>query len=182
MNKKYVLFLIPLLLLNACDLFYYGPDIDTLHRDYAEKGLIDAKAPVQASSSIFIKAPSERVWNILSDVSHWSDWLPDVADVDVSQGITAGSPFTWRGDGTKIKSRFAVVIPDQELSWTGVAFGAKAIDRHVLKKKDGGTEVFTEESMSGVFLTLFYDSKKLKAAQIAWLAALKQEAEREKGK
>ena len=40
-----------------------------------------------------------------------------------------------------------------------VAYGARAIHRHVLKPTEGGaTRVFSEESMAGPLLVLFYNA------------------------
>jgi hypothetical protein len=77
-----------------------------------------------------------------------------------------------------IKSTFAIVEPERELTWTGIASGAKAVDRHTLEATDNGVRVFTEESMAGPFLTLFFSSQKLLTTQRAFLAALKRQVER----
>ncbi len=59
-----------------------------------------------------------------------------------------------------------------------MAYGAKAVHRHVLKLTEGGaTRVFSEESMAGPLLVLFYNSAKLGADMEEWLSALKSAAE-----
>jgi hypothetical protein len=67
----------------------------------------------------------------------------------------------WRG--ACIKATFAVIAPERELAWTGVAMGwIKAIDRFRLAPTgDGQTTVTMEETMSGPLLTLFYNDGKL---------------------
>ena len=69
----------------------------------------------------------------------------------------SSSPRRWRG--ACIKATFAVIAPERELAWTGVAMGwIKAIDRFRLAPTgDGQTTVTMEETMSGPLLTLFYN-------------------------
>ena len=73
----------------------------------------------------------------------------------------SSSPRRWRG--ACIKATFAVIAPERELAWTGVAMGwIKAIDRFRLAPTgDGRTTVTMEETMSGLLLTLFYNDGKL---------------------
>ena len=159
-------------------LFYGGPTIEVLHKEYAKKGHIDAEAPVKASHEVLIEAPVERVWGLLRDVSGWGTWYPDVHDVRLDSGVKEDARFTWRNGKSRIKSRFAVVDTEREITWTGVSSGAKAVHRHVLESTgDGATRVFSEESMAGLLLVLFFDSAKLGAGMEEWLAALKRAAE-----
>ena len=59
-----------------------------------------------------------------------------------------------------------------------MAYGAKAVHRHDLKPAEGGaTRVFSEESMGGPLLVLFYNSAKLGTDMEEWLSALKSAAE-----
>jgi uncharacterized protein YndB with AHSA1/START domain len=161
-------------------LFYSGPSIEVLHEEYAKKGRIDEEAPVKASHEVRIEAPVERVWELLSDVPSWGTWYPDVHDVHLDSGVKADARFTWANGKARIKSTFAVVDAEREITWTGVSSGAKAVDRNVLQPTgDGGaTRVFCEESMAGPLLVLFFDSAKLKAGMEEWLSALKTAAER----
>ena len=160
-------------------LFYSGPSIEALHEEYAKKGRIDEEAPVKASHEVRIEAAVERVWELLSDVPSWGTWYPDVHDVHLDSGVKADARFTWTNGKARIKSTFAVVDSEREITWTGVSSGAKAVDRYVLEPIDdgGATRVFCEESMAGPLLVLFFDSAKLKTGMEAWLSALKMAAE-----
>jgi len=92
--------------------------------------------------------------------------------------VKADARFTWTNGKARIKSTFAVVDAEREITWTGVSSGAKAIDRYVLEPIDEGTtRVYCEESMAGPLLVLFFDSAKLKAGMEEWLSALKTAAE-----
>jgi hypothetical protein len=85
----------------------------------------------------------------------------------------------WVNGRARIRSRFAVVDPGRELTWTGISTGAKAVDRHVLEATDdAATRVRSEESMAGPLLVLFYNSAKLRTGMEQWLTALKTAAEK----
>lgn len=158
-------------------LLYTGPALQTLHGDYAKQGRIDTAAPIQSHAEIRIHAPVARVWQVLVDMPNWPAWMPDVTTVRLETAVAPDAAFTWKSGSSRIKSTFAVVEPEKELTWTGISSGAKAVDRHTLEAVEGGTRVFTEESMAGLFVILFFSSQKLRTGQQAWLAALKQRAE-----
>jgi hypothetical protein len=104
--------------------------------------------------------------------------MPGVKTVRLDSTVAPDATFTWKSGPSTIKSTFAVVEPERELTWTGISSGAKAIDRHTLEATDGSTRVFTEESMAGPVVILFFSSQKLRTTQQAYLAALKQLAEK----
>jgi uncharacterized protein YndB with AHSA1/START domain len=159
-------------------LFYSGPSIEALHEQYAKKGRIDQEAPVKASREFRIEAPVERVWELLSDPRGWEAWYPDVHDVRLEPGVEEDARFAWANGKAHMRSRFAIVEVGREITWTGVAYGAKAVHRHVLQPTEGGaTRVFSEESMAGPLLVLFYNSARLRAEMEEWLSALKIAAE-----
>jgi Polyketide cyclase / dehydrase and lipid transport len=106
-------------------LFYSGPSIEVLHEEYAKKGRIDEEAPVEAFHEVRIEAPVERVWELLSDVPGWGTWYPDVHDVHLDSGVKADARFTWTNGKARIKSTFAVVDEEREITWTGVSWGRR---------------------------------------------------------
>jgi len=160
-------------------LFYSGPSIGVLHEEYAKKGRIDEKAPITTAYEVCIEAPVERVWELLSDPPNWETFDPDIHDVHLDSGVKADARFTWRNGTVRMKSRFAVVEGAREITWTGVAYGAKVVHRHVLGPTgDGGaTRLLCEESMAGPLLILFFNNAKLQAGLKKWLGALKTAAE-----
>ena len=159
-------------------LFYGGPSIGVLHEEYAKKGRIDDEAPVKASHEVLIEAPVERVWGLLSDAPGWGAWATDIHDVRVDSTVTVDARFAWANGKARVRSTFAVVDAGRELTWTGVSSGAKAVHRHVLETTDdGATRVFSEESMAGPLLVLFFDGAKLRTGMEEWLTALKTAAE-----
>ncbi|MFI0353321.1 SRPBCC family protein [Actinomadura sp. 9N407] len=159
-------------------IFYAGPSLERLHEEYAKKGLLDENAPVKSSSSAVVNAPIGKVWKLLADMASWPDWRSDAHVVELGE-MKPDATFRWKIRGSAIKSTFAVVEPERELTWTGVAMGMmKAIDRMTLSETaDGQTLVTVEESMSGPLLTLFYSSAKLRKGHEDLLRMLKTAAE-----
>jgi hypothetical protein len=92
--------------------------------------------------------------------------------------VAADTRFAWANARTRIASRFAVVDPGRELTWTGVSSGFKVVHRHLLDATSDGTRrVRCEESMAGPLLVLIYNSAKLQAGLKTWLTSLKTAAE-----
>jgi hypothetical protein len=154
-------------------LFYRGPAIDVLFEQYARRRRIDGLAPISASCELVIDAPVERVWDVLSRPLGWPDIEPGIRNVRLHADVVEGTRFTWRNGRTRLTSRFAVVEPGRELTWTGSALGTKVVHRHLLAPtSDGTTHLRSEESMAGPLLVLFFSEAKLHAALEKWLNAI----------
>jgi hypothetical protein len=159
-------------------LLYPGPSLRVLHEQYAKQGHIDERAAVTATRSVRVDAPPRRVWQVLSTAEAWPDVAADISAVDLPGGVAPDAAFTWVNGRARIKSRFAIVEPLRELTWTGASSGARAVHRNVLHPlNDHQTQLQSEESMAGPLLTLFYNSNKLSAALEDWLVAVKAVAE-----
>ncbi|MFF9167647.1 SRPBCC family protein [Streptomyces sp. NPDC014776] len=159
-------------------LFYKGPSLTELHEEYAKRGRLDEEAPVKSINSVTIDAPVHTVWQLISDMHNWPAWRSD-ARVTELERMEPDANFRWTVRGTSIKSTFAVISPEEELTWTGVAMGCmKAIDRmRLAPTARGGTLATIEESLSGPLLTLFYSDKKLRKGHQDVLRMLKAAAE-----
>ncbi|WP_107653475.1 SRPBCC family protein [Nocardia suismassiliense] len=162
----------------ASDMFYSGPDLATLHREYAAQGRIDDAAPIHSSHEIVIEAPAVRVWAVLADVRNWPSWYPGFELKSLSE-VRPGGTFQWKLGSGAVSSTFAVVAADRELTWSGKSLWIKAIDRHVLEPLDDTrTKVTVSESMGGLLLPLFYSNDKVRKVQEVRLSALKVAAEK----
>jgi hypothetical protein len=149
-----------------------------LHQQYAKQGRIDERAPVTTTYEVHIDAPVQRVWELLSNPMDWPGFAAGIHHVHLDAAVAADTRFTWANGRARIKSRFAVVDPGRELTWTGVSSGFKVVHRHLLDAtSDGATRVRCEESMAGPLLVLFYNRAKLQADLETWLTALKTAAE-----
>ena len=160
-------------------LLYVGPPLATLHDEYAKQRRIDRHAPVTSSSSIDIGASPSAVWQALVDVRSWPRWWSGMQVVELGD-VRADAPFTWRLNGIAIRSTFAVVDAERELTWTGRVFGFKAVDRHTVEPAgDRGARVTVEESLAGPFLAVLFPARKLKENHEKWLTSLKGFVERQ---
>ncbi|MFF7679676.1 SRPBCC family protein [Actinacidiphila glaucinigra] len=163
-------------------LFYAGPSLRELHEEYAKKGRLDERAPVVSTSSVTVDAPVAEVWRLIVDLRAWDTWRSDARVVELG-AVEPDARFRWKLRGTPITSSFAVVAPERELCWTGVAMGwMKAVDRMRMAPTDDGRTVVTiEESLSGPLLSLFYDSARLRQGHEEILRMLKAAAEEGRG-
>jgi hypothetical protein len=152
-----------------------GDDLQSLARN----GAIQSDAPIKAFAEIVIQAPVEKVWGLLTGVSQWPKWQTAIKTAHIDGPVASGTTFTWSTGGVRIHSKLALVIPREQIAWTGSALNANAVHVWKLEQLSGGrTRVTTNESMSGLLLTLLYSSSELQASDQFWLDRLKQEAER----
>src|SRR4029450_377431 len=121
-------------------LLYRGPSIEVLHEQYAKREHIDPRAPVSAAYEVEIDAPVGRAWDLLSDPLAWSSFAPEVHDVHLDGPVATDIRFTWANGRSRMKSRFAVVDRDREITWTGGASGFKAGPRRLLGRPGPGAQ------------------------------------------
>jgi uncharacterized protein YndB with AHSA1/START domain len=141
-------------------------------------GTIQQDAPVKAHVQIQISAPPDRVWALLIDAASWPNWYSDIESVEAPAALATGTRFTWKSGSTTVRSEVHLFEPEHCLSWTGMAFPAKAVHVWELEATPGGgTLVTVNESMEGPLLKWLYPSTKLAEADMDWLAALKHAAE-----
>ena len=142
-------------------------------------GAIQQDAPVKATVQMQIAAPPAKVWDLLVDAPSWPNWCTEIESVKAPGELAVGTRFIWKSSGTIIHSEVHLVEPDRRLSWTGIAYPARAIHVWELKATpDGGTLVTVKESMTGPLMKLLSSSDKLAASETDWLTALKQAAEK----
>ncbi len=162
------------------NLLYRGPVIGDLHEDYAKKRILDEKAPVRAVAKISIAAPVEKVWQLISEIDRWPSWNAAVREVRVDGEVAVDTPFSWVNGKSRIRSTLAVVDPLNEITWSGISAGVRAVHRNTLERAQDGTVLVTsQESMSMPFLPLVFSSAKLHTGLNDWLTALKRAAEEE---
>ncbi len=162
------------------NLLYRGPAIRKLHEEYAKKRILDEKAQVRAVAKISIAAPVEKAWKLISEINGWPSWNAAVREVRVDGEVAVDTTFTWVSGKSRIRSTLAVVDPLNEISWSGVSAGVKAVHHNTLERAQDGTVLVTSrESMSMPFLPLIFSSAKLHAGLNDWLTALKRAAEEE---
>jgi len=141
---------------------------------------INQEAPVVQINEIVINATPEKVWQILTNIERWDKWNERIKKPKLQGQLDEGSSFTWKTNGSKIKSKIHSFKPNEVLGWQGKAFGANAIHNWYLEPTGNGTKVIVEESMEGWIINLMKKkmNEKLAEDMIFWLEQLKEECEK----
>lgn len=141
---------------------------------------INHSAPVVCKKRIFIQAPVNKVWSMLTDIDHWADWQKDITKSKLHVTLQPGSTFDWKSNGVTIHSTIKIVEINHEIGWTGKSMGLYAIHNWMLRESNGQTEVIVEESMQGLLASLFSNmfNKNLERGLTNWLDFLKKECEK----
>lgn len=142
---------------------------------------INREAPVVQCKEITINATPDKVWQILSKIENWDSWNERIKKPTLQSPLEVGSGFTWKTNGSLIKSKVHTCIPSTMLGWEGKAFGAKAIHNWYLEATTKGTIVKVEESMEGWAVQLMPKkmNKILANDMEFWLGQLKKESEKQ---
>jgi uncharacterized protein YndB with AHSA1/START domain len=140
---------------------------------------MDSK-PASSQAQIQIAATPERVWDLLSNIDRWPKWNALVQSAVLSGPLHPGSVFKWKSKGMAILSTLQEVTPNQRLSWTGRAFGTRAIHTWEIEEADQGVVLRTEESFDGWLPKLMPKTmqRTLDETLPSWLKAIKSEVER----
>jgi uncharacterized protein YndB with AHSA1/START domain len=141
---------------------------------------INQEAPVIQKNEIVINATPEKVWQILTNIGDWDKWNERIKNPKLQGQLDVGSSFTWKTNGSKIKSEIHSLTPDKILGWQGKALGASAIHNWYLEPTENGTKVRVEESMEGWIINLMKKkmNEKLADDMLYWLEQLKRECEK----
>jgi uncharacterized protein YndB with AHSA1/START domain len=141
-------------------------------------GFDPKKAPVYSHSEVFIAAPPEKVFKLLTDAKGWSSYFREVSDVrpEKKGPLVQGSKFSWHVLGTTQKSQVTLYEPNKALGWTAKGLGDTAYHRWYLKPERGGTRLISEEIQQGpgpkVLAHLL--NPALTATHRAWMDAIAQ--------
>jgi Polyketide cyclase / dehydrase and lipid transport len=146
----------------------------------AGKG-IDTTAPVISTGEILIHAPLSTVYDLQTDVNHWTAWRSDVDSAQrLDHGpLRAGSSFRWETGGLTVVSTLAAVQANRCTTWGGPAAGIQGEHVWTYTKVKGGTLVRTAESWSGAPVTADVPGAQalLDASLAQWRQDLKATAE-----
>jgi hypothetical protein len=139
-----------------------------------------AHSAASSEAQIHITASAERVWDLLSNIDRWPMWNSLVQSATLTGPLQAGSVFKWKSKGLSVTSTLQEVRPRQSLTWTGKAFGTRAIHSWEIEVTDQGAVLRTAESFDGWLPRLMPKTMKrtLDETLPAWLKAIKSEAER----
>ena len=137
-------------------------------------------AAVSSQAQIEIATPADRVWELLSGVDRWPKWNSLVQQAVLTGPFQPGSIFKWKSKGVTVTSTLQEVTPNQRLTWTGKAFGTRAIHTWEIVETGNGVELRTAESFDGWLPKSMPRTmqRTLDETLPAWLKAIKSEAER----
>jgi hypothetical protein len=140
---------------------------------------IDTSAPAVARGEIEVVASPKIVWDVLTDISKWPSWNPEIKSAALEGPLAKGTQFRWKAGPGTIRSTLQSVEPPHLIAWTGTTFGIKAKHVYRLKQQGDATIVRSEESWDGLLVRLLRRSmtKTLQKAVESGLLHLKSEAE-----
>lgn len=94
------------------------------------------------TTTITIAAPSERVWQVMSDIDRWHEWTPSVTRIDRK----GGAPLAV---GTRVVIRqpkfppalwtVAAIEPGRSFAWVSRAPGMTVTGRHAVEPAGSGS-------------------------------------------
>jgi len=132
-----------------------------------KNGALPDNASVYATEEIAIDAPVEKVWNLVTDIDHWPDWMANVSDATLEGPLEVGSEFELVKAGLPGRSTLAIIEPNETFGWCGmtlekirIASIASAIIWR-FEERQGITTVLLEESLEGSIVAAIYPSDKL---------------------
>ena len=137
-------------------------------------------APVRAAAEVEIGAPPQVVWKVLTRFENWPNWNPQVKSMSFPGPLVPGKEFRWKSGPGAIVSTLERVEAPNYIAWRGRTLTIDAYHEWWLEPRDGGTQVRTQESFSGLLARLLRRTlqKTLDRSLEDGLERLKREAER----
>jgi uncharacterized protein YndB with AHSA1/START domain len=115
---------------------------------------INEKAPAVSRQKIFIQAPVEKVWLVLTSIPQWPAWQAAVKKATLKGPVAEGTEFIWKAGGLNFHSKIHTCDPYHSFGWTGKTVGAQAIHNWTFQSRENGVLVSVEESLQGFFVSL----------------------------
>ncbi len=137
-------------------------------------------AAVRSEARVEISAPAVRIWQLLSEIERWPKWNPLVQQAAIDGPFQPGSVIAWRSKGFAVRSVLRDVAPGKRIAWTGKSLGTRAVHTWRVEEAGPGIILTTAESLDGWLPKLLPKAMKrmLDETLLAWLKAIKEEAER----
>ena len=101
---------------------------------------------------IEIRAPPERVWEVMSDVEHWQEWTPSVTSIERLEADPFGvGSWALIRQPQSLPAKWQVTEWDEGKGFTWVTRrpGATATARHSIEPTPGGSKVALTLEFSG---------------------------------
>ncbi len=141
---------------------------------------IDVKAPVVVRCDTVVDAPLRCVWRLLTDVSSWPDWQPDISAAAADRPLRTDSAIRWSTAGLDIESTVYQLRTPDRILWGGTAGGITGIHLWTFEVIGSSVRVHTEESWDGDPVLADVDGMRaaLGDSLAAWLGHLRKAAEK----
>lgn len=140
----------------------------------------DHRAPVCEAGEIVVGARPETVWDTLTDLRTWPQWMPGVKTMKVDEPVRVGTTFQWKAGPGTIRSEIVESERPYSVAWKGRTLGISAVHVWRMELEGETTRVFTEESWSGLLTRALQGSmrKTVRKTLDDGLPALRRETER----
>ncbi len=83
-----------------------------------------------------IRAPVEKVWQVMTEPNHWSQWFPGVDSVTNVGPVSPGATLNWASEGRTGQARIVNMEPMKRLEVTTQVGNDQ--DSHVFVLQPGG--------------------------------------------
>jgi short-subunit dehydrogenase/uncharacterized protein YndB with AHSA1/START domain len=140
--------------------------------------------PIVVDNGIVMRAPAERVWDVLTDVEQWPAWYRACRWVRVESVDSAGraATFSWKAHPVTLRSTVTASERPYTFSFIADARGFHAVRTFTVRQAPAGsgTVVVSHETQVGVlpWLGRWYLAPRLRSANQAMFEDLARVAER----
>ncbi len=127
-------------------------------------------------TEIQLSAPIDKVWQVITDFDHWTDWNPTVKAASGNASVGSKLSITIDGKGGRDANYQPIVqeaVPPKSFRWRATMMGGLAFknDRvFELNEKDGGTELVHKEMYGGLMVPMMWS--KVSEFALAHLEAM----------
>jgi carbon monoxide dehydrogenase subunit G len=114
--------------------------------------------PIHIERTIEIKAPPERVWQVMKDVERWPEWTESMKSVERldSGDFSVGSKAKLKIRRSPNANVWTVteLTPNRSFTWETNSGGVKGVAAHVIEPNASGSKVTLTVDLSGIVATL----------------------------
>lgn len=141
---------------------------------------IDRDAPVTGQADVEIRAPAEKVWELLVEIAAWPSWHPEIVGVRYPEHLEPGASFGWQVGRRNLTSTITVIASPHHLAWETPVRGGTVRQAFLIEPHERECHVTVECSVDGLAARLLRRrvQRATDEAQRRWVAALRERAER----
>lgn len=113
---------------------------------------------MEERKTVDIAAPAQRVWDVLTDLPRWAEWMPEVVESGLAPGLTAGgagAEYVVKQRIGTLRMKVAEFDPPRAFGLDTSQLGADFTFRYTLSELAGGiTRVVCDMTMGGITGTI----------------------------